>query len=92
VHDLEGLRASSTRDRALGMSGELALHPSNVAVINQTYSPSPEEVAFYRGMVAALDKAQAEGRASCIYDGEHIDIAHVKTAREIIALAETFNG
>ena len=43
-------------------------------------------------MIETLDKAQAEGRASCIYDGEHIDIAHVKTAREIIALAESLNG
>jgi citrate lyase subunit beta/citryl-CoA lyase len=92
VHDLDGLRKSCEKDRALGMSGELALHPSNVTIINQMYSPSTEEVAFYRGMVAALEKAQAEGRASCIYDGEHIDIAHVKTAREIIALAETFSA
>jgi citrate lyase subunit beta/citryl-CoA lyase len=92
VHDLEGLKESSERDRALGMSGELVLHPSNVATVNQVYSPSTEEIAFYRGMIAALEKAQCEGRASCIYDGEHIDIAHVKTAKEIIALAETFSS
>ena len=92
VHDLEGLKKSSEQDRALGMSGELVLHPSNVPTVNEVYRPSPEEVAYYRGMVAALEKAQEEGRASCIYDGEHIDIAHVKTAKEIIALAETFSG
>lgn len=92
VHDLEGLRKSSQLDRELGMSGELSLHPSNVAILNEIYSPSPEQVAFYKGMVAALDAAQAQGRASCVYDGEHIDIAHVKTAREIIALAESFGG
>lgn len=92
VHDLEGLKISSEKDRQLGMSGELLLHPSNVEVVNKTYSPSPEEVAFYEGMVQALEKAQAEGRASCIYDGEHIDIAHVKTAQEIIELARSFNS
>ncbi|MES2481257.1 MAG: CoA ester lyase [Pseudomonadota bacterium] len=92
VHDLEGLKVSSEKDRQLGMSGELLLHPSNVDIVNKTYSPSPEEVAFYEGMIAALEKAQAEGRASCIYDGEHIDIAHVKTAREIIELARSFNN
>ncbi len=92
VHDLEGLRQSSLLDRELGMSGELSLHPSNVAILNEIYSPSPEQVAFYKGMIAALDQAQAQGRASCVYDGEHIDIAHVKTAREIIALAESFGG
>jgi citrate lyase subunit beta/citryl-CoA lyase len=91
VHDLDGLKASAEKDRALGMSGELLLHPSNVATANAVYSPTPEEVEFYRGMLAALEKAQSEGRASTIYDGEHIDIAHVKTAREIIELAESFD-
>jgi len=92
VHDLEGLKVSSANDRQLGMSGELVLHPSNVEIVNKTYSPTEEEVAFYQGMIDALDKAQTEGRASCIYDGEHIDIAHVKTAREIIALSQSFNN
>lgn len=92
VHDLEGLKVSSEKDRQLGMSGELLLHPSNVEIVNKMYSPSDEEVAFYEGMIAALEKAETEGRASCIYDGEHIDIAHVKTAREIIDLARSFNS
>lgn len=92
VHDLEGLRAASTLDRALGMSGELVLHPSNVDIVNEAYSPSPEQVAYYKGMIAALEQAQNEGRASTIYDGEHIDIAHVKTAREIVALAQTLQS
>jgi citrate lyase subunit beta / citryl-CoA lyase len=91
VKDLEGLRKSSLLDRNLGMSGELALHPSNVATINEVYSPSPDEVAYYEGMIAALEEAQAGGRASCIYDGEHIDIAHVKTAHEIVARAKSLN-
>ncbi len=90
VHDLEGLRAGAVRDRALGMSGELILHPSNVPAVNEVYSPSGEQVAFYQGMIAALEKAQKQGRASTIYDGEHIDIAHVKTAHEILALARQF--
>jgi len=92
IHDLEGLRTSAERDRALGMSGELLLHPSNVPTANAVYSPSPEQVAYYEGMIAALDKAQAQGRASTVYDGEHIDIAHVKTARDIIALAREFRA
>jgi citrate lyase subunit beta / citryl-CoA lyase len=92
VHDLTGLREAAMLDRSLGMTGELLLHPSNVATVNQIYSPSAEEVAFYEGMIAALEKAQSEGRASTIYDGEHIDIAHAKTARDIINLARTFNS
>ncbi len=92
VHDLDGLRQSAQLDRGLGMAGELVLHPSNVAAINEVYSPSADQVAYYEGMILALEMSQANGRASTIYDGEHIDIAHVKTAREIVALAKSFNA
>jgi citrate lyase subunit beta/citryl-CoA lyase len=90
VKDLDGLREASRLDRALGMSGELVLHPSNVAIVNETYQPSAEDVTYYEGMIAALDRAQTEGRAAVIYEGEHIDIAHIKTAREAVELARSY--
>ena len=90
IKDLEGLAKASAFDRQLGMAGELALHPMQVETINRTYTPGADEVAYYQGMIDALDAAMAQGRASVLYDGEHIDIAHVKTARDIIALAREF--
>ncbi|MEP3330374.1 CoA ester lyase [Sedimentitalea sp.] len=87
IKDLEGLSEASKLDRQLGMSGELVLHPMQVDIVNRTYTPDEDEVAYYQGMIDALDEAMANGRASVMYDGEHIDIAHVKTAREIIELA-----
>jgi citrate lyase subunit beta/citryl-CoA lyase len=90
IRDLEGLRASAILDRGLGMNGELVLHPSNVEVVNEVYSPTAEDVAYYEGMIAALKAAEAQGRAAAVYDGEHIDIAHVKTAEEIVALARSY--
>jgi citrate lyase subunit beta / citryl-CoA lyase len=92
IKDLEGLAKSSQFDRQLGMAGELALHPMQVETINRTYTPTADEVAYYQGMIDALDQAQANGRASVMYDGEHIDIAHVKTARDIIELAKTYQA
>lgn len=92
IKDLDGLAKSSAFDRQLGMAGELALHPMQVETINRTYTPTEEEVAFYQGMIDALEAAQAKGRASVMYDGEHIDIAHVKTARDIIELAKEYQS
>jgi citrate lyase subunit beta/citryl-CoA lyase len=92
VHDLEGLKAFLARERELGIAGQMILHPSNVALTNETFSPTPEEVAFYQGMIDAHEASVAEGKASCIYEGDHIDIAHVQTAREIVALAASFDG
>lgn len=88
IKDLDGLAKSSQLDRQLGMAGELALHPMQVETINRSYTPTDDEVAYYQGMIDALDNAMAQGRASVMYDGEHIDIAHVKTAREFIAMAQ----
>ena len=92
IKDLEGLAKASAFDRQLGMSGELALHPMQVETINRSYTPTADDIAYYQGMIDALDAAQKQGRASVMYDGEHIDIAHVKTAREFIALAQSFNN
>ncbi len=88
VKDLDGFEEACRLERQLGMAGELILHPGQVEITNRTYTPTAEELAYYRGMIEALEKAQAGGRASVLYDGEHIDMAHVKTAREIIELAD----
>ncbi len=89
VHDLDGLRAAAAAHRRLGFVGEMVLHPSNVPVVNDVYSPTAEEVAYYQGMIDAFENARAAGRAALIYDGEHIDYAHVKTARDIVEQART---
>ncbi len=88
VHDLEGLRSFAEFNRKLGFRGEIVLHPSNVAVVNEVYSLSARDRAYYEGMIKAFEKAEAEGRASVMYAGEHIDIAHVSTAKAILADAE----
>ena len=92
VHDLEGLRESLSAHRRMGFVGELLLHPSNVAIANEVYSPSAADVDYYQGMIDAFDAAQSDGRAALIYDGEHVDIAHVTTAREIVAQAHAMAG
>lgn len=89
VHDLEGLRQYATLNRRLGMSGEVILHPSNAAVVNDIFTPSAQDVAHYQGMVEAFEAASKQGRASVMYAGEHIDAAHAKTAMEIVALARS---
>jgi len=88
VHDLEGLAAYARRNRAHGFSGEMVLHPANVAVVNRAYTPSEAELRYFRGMIAAYEEATARGIGAVIYEGDHIDLAHVQTARQAVALAE----
>lgn len=86
VHDLEGLRSFSTFNRSLGYTGEIVLHPSNVPIVNEIYSLSEKERDYYEGMIATFATAEAEGKAAVMYRGEHIDIAHVETARELLRI------
>lgn len=86
VHDLEGLRKQALFNKQLGFSGEIVLHPTNVPVINEVYSPSAEELAHYRGMIEAFAAAEKQGEGAILYKGEHIDIAHVETAKGFLAL------
>lgn len=86
LKDPEGCRRFALQNRQLGFRGQVLIHPSHVAIANEIYMPSAQDVQFYAGMIAAFEKAEAEGIAAILYEGHHIDYAHVKTAREVLAL------
>lgn len=86
VHDLDGLRAFSGFNRTLGYTGEIVLHPSNVPVVNEIYSLSAADREYYKGMIATFAEAEAQGKAAVMYRGEHVDIAHVETARHLLSI------
>ena len=83
--DEAGLLASSRQARAEGFSGRLAIHPAQVGSINEGFTPSAEEVAFARRVVAAFE---AEPNAGTVgIDGKMFDIPHLKSARRTLAAA-----
>ncbi len=88
VHDLDGLRAFCEQGRQIGFRGQVVIHPSHVAVVNAAYGPSPEDVAFYRGLVEAYENAAAEGAGAVVYEGRHIDKAHLDKAEQWLERAE----
>ncbi len=92
IEDLEGLRAHATLNRQLGFRGEFAIHPSHVPVLNEVYSPSPDEIEYCRGVLDAMAAGERAGAAGVRFRGELIDYAHVRTARETLALVERWRG
>lgn len=90
--DLDGLRRFAESNRDLGYRGQVLIHPSHVPVVNEVYSPSRQEYEFYAGMIAAFEEAEVQGIAAVTYEGHHIDYAHVKTAREVVAQYEALAG
>jgi len=90
--DPEGARNFSVQNRELGFRGQVLIHPSHVEVANEVFSPSKFEVGFYEGMITAFEKAEAEGAAAVLYEGMHIDYAHIKTAREVLEYNRLLDG
>lgn len=82
--DAEGARNFSVQNRELGFRGQVLIHPSHVEVANEVFSPSKFEVDFYAGMITAFEEAEAGGAAAVVYEGMHVDYAHIKTAREVL--------
>lgn len=88
--DDEGLRHSCRAARAEGWSGRIAIHPAQVAGINESFSPSEAEVAFARRVLAAFE---AEPNAGTVgIDGKMYDIPHLKAAHKTLAMHEVWNG
>lgn len=83
--DMEGLRATSVAARSEGFSGRLAIHPDQIPIINESFTPSAEEVDHARRVVAAFETAA--GAATIGLDGRMLDIPHLKQARRTIQLA-----
>lgn len=88
VYDLDGLKAFCDQGRQLGFRGQVVIHPSHVPVVNAAYGPSEEDLAFYRCLVDAYEKAAAEGAGAVIYEGRHIDKAHLDKAVQWLERAE----
>jgi len=85
---LDGLIADTTPSKRPGYRGRAVIHPSHIETVNRIYSPSAEEVHYYRGLIQAFDEAIADGRGSSVYEGRMIDVAMAARARRVLDLAE----
>jgi citrate lyase subunit beta/citryl-CoA lyase len=88
IADLDGFRRFAQDNRRLGYRGMVVIHPSHVAPSNEVFTPSAAAVERSRRMIAAFREAEARGSGAVDFEGQHIDLAHAKTAEAIIALAD----
>ena len=86
--DDEGYRAQARRSATLGMVGKWAIHPKQIAVANEVFTPSDEAVAEAREILAAMETAKANGEGATVYKGRLVDIASIKQAEVIVRQSE----
>jgi citrate lyase subunit beta/citryl-CoA lyase len=85
--DLDAVARSAREARAFGFDGATCVHPAVVAILNAAFSPSAEELARARAMVAAFAAARSAGRGAFAFEGKMVDEPVVARARALIAAA-----
>lgn len=92
VTDEAGLRQDCLDGAWIGYTGKISIHPSQIDVINEVFTPSAEDVARARALLAQLEEEQAKGRMAFRFDGQMVDVPHFTQARRVLALAEALAG
>ncbi len=84
----ETVRHLIGRARSIGYTGVAVIHPTHVTIANEVYTPSASEIAYARGLLAAMEAAEQKGSGAVRYAGTMIDYAMVSRARETLREAE----
>lgn len=87
--DLDAFRRTIRLARQIGFVGAFCVHPSQVGILNQEFTPSPSEIEHARGLIAAYEKGVREGRAAVEYRGKMIDPPVVARAEELLRRIRT---
>ncbi len=92
LKDPEGYRLAARRAAALGAEGKWAIHPSQIALANEVFSPPPAEVDRAMRILVALEDAAREGRGAAQLDGRMIDAASARMAQNVVNMAAAIEG
>jgi len=86
--DDEGFIAQARRSATLGMVGKWAIHPRQVSLANEVFTPSEEQVMEAREILDAMERAGKEGSGATVYRGRLVDLASIRQAEVIVQQAE----
>lgn len=90
--DPEGYKAGARRAAALGCEGKWAIHPSQVTLANEVFSPTEAEVTKARRIIEELRAAEAQGKGAASLDGKMIDAASERMAKNVLVIADAIAG
>ena len=90
--DPDGYRAAARRAAALGLEGKWAIHPSQIGLANEIFSPPEKEVTRASRIIAALREAEAAGKGAAALDGKMIDAASERMALNVLAMNEAIRA
>ncbi len=89
VTDPDGLRRDCRESAAIGYTGKISIHPSQIDIINEEFTPSAADIADARELLAELEVQRAAGKMAFRFRGKMVDVPHFTQAQRILALADT---
>jgi citrate lyase subunit beta/citryl-CoA lyase len=92
LDDQEGLKASCIQGRDMGFDGKTLIHPSQIALANETFGPSSEEIEEAKQRIAAYEAAIRTGAGIAVLNGKLIEELHIQDSKRILTLAEAINS
>ena len=90
--DDAGYLAQAKRSATLGMVGKWAIHPKQIAIANEVFTPSPEDLAEARAILDAMSEATKTGSGAVTYNGKLIDMASIRQAEVIVKQSELIDS
>ncbi|MBD8025334.1 HpcH/HpaI aldolase/citrate lyase family protein [Ureibacillus sp. Re31] len=84
IYNESGLRKETTLSKELGFKGKLIVHPAQIKIVNEVFTPSKSEVEQARKIIDAAHKAEKQGKGVVNLDGKMIDLPVIKQAEAIL--------
>ncbi len=88
IQDEDGLRFECEQGRDMGFDGKTLIHPAQLAIANDSFAPTAEEIDLARRQIEGFEQALTEGKAVAVVDGKIVENLHVETARKTLDRAE----
>ena len=87
IKNTEGLAKECKTAADMGFTAKLTIHPDQIDIVNEAFTPSVAEIDAATALVAAFEEQEAKGAMAFKFDGEMVDVPHLKRAQQVLALA-----
>jgi len=92
IKNLKGLEQECQTAADMGFTGKITIHPDQIEIVNRAFTPSAAEIEQAAALVAAFEENQQEGKMAFTFNGQMVDVPHLKRAQQMLAIAAHIAG
>lgn len=92
IKNHKGLKAECKTAADMGFTAKLTIHPDQIEIVNEAFTPSDKEIDEAAALLAAFEGHQKEGKMAFTFNGAMVDVPHLKRAKQILSIAAKLSG